>query len=113
MTDFSAEARALIDKFPNRPYYRRSLTPKRRKQIVNRDNGTCQYCGTKKPSVRFEVDHIIPCGISEPFNLVLSCNDCNRSKSHSVWLPKNLHEITKNHLEWRQLVERLANTSVA
>lgn len=109
MSNFRAEVNSLINSFPERPYYRRSITPKRKIQIANRDNKTCQYCGTKQPGVRFEIDHIIPCGVSESFNLVLSCNDCNRSKGHSVWIPKNIYEITANNPEWRKLIEKLAS----
>jgi len=51
----------------------------------------CSYCGgTEGP---FEIDHVIPLargGSNEPWNLVLACRACNRSKKDRLiaeWLP--------------------------
>jgi hypothetical protein len=50
-----------------------------RKQILERDNYLCEYCGRRAS----EVDHVIPIsrgGSNEPTNLVAACYDCNRGK---------------------------------
>ena len=55
----------------------RSLRP----YILQRDNFTCVYCGTKKGP--FEIDHVMPIargGTNKESNLVCSCRNCNRSK---------------------------------
>ncbi len=62
---------------------RKSLSKKVRFEVFKRDVFTCQYCGSKPPSVVLEVDHIIPVasgGENDEDNLVTSCFDCNRGK---------------------------------
>lgn len=62
---------------------RKSLSKKVRFEIFKRDVFTCQYCGSKPPSVVLEVDHIIPVandGKNDEDNLITSCFDCNRGK---------------------------------
>lgn len=52
-----------------------------RARIFERDDYTCQYCGTR--GVPLECDHVIPVsqdGSNEDSNLVTACRDCNRSK---------------------------------
>lgn len=61
-----------------------SVSPKLRWNVLVRDEFTCQYCGAKAPSVRLEVDHLIPRskGGKDLFtNLVTACEECNRGKS--------------------------------
>lgn len=52
-----------------------------RKEIFQRDGGTCQYCGnTAGP---FEIDHVIPWsrgGKHSADNFALACKPCNRDK---------------------------------
>ena len=69
-----------------------------RKNIFQRDNYTCQYCG--KSSGSLTVDHIIPKergGIDDWKNLVTACLSCNLKKgNHSpesvgLKLQKNPH----------------------
>ena len=62
---------------------RKSLSKKVRFEIFKRDVFTCQYCGSKPPSVVLEVDHITPValgGDNSEDNLITSCFDCNRGK---------------------------------
>lgn len=62
---------------------RKSLSKKIRFEIFKRDVFTCQYCGSKPPSVVLEVDHITPValgGDNSEDNLITSCFDCNRGK---------------------------------
>lgn len=54
-----------------------------KKIVFARDEGKCQCCGS---SSELEYDHITPfsCGgNSEPSNIQLLCQTCNRSKSNS------------------------------
>lgn len=65
---------------------RRLMTPALRRQIINRDDHTCQICGNstyKEPNLLLEVDHIVPIakgGITTESNLQTLCWKCNRSK---------------------------------
>jgi 5-methylcytosine-specific restriction endonuclease McrA len=62
----------------------------KRFRVFTRDRFTCRYCGAQAPTVRLEVDHVVPLssgGASGFDNLVTACADCNRGKSDSVVLP--------------------------
>ncbi len=55
-----------------------------RSYIFHRDGARCLYCGDAK-SERYELDHIVPRsrgGTDRVSNLVVSCQDCNVSKSN-------------------------------
>ena len=61
-----------------RPRPRISLS---KREILRRDNFTCQYCGRK--SRQLTIDHVIPRhrnGAHSWENLVAACPPCNRSK---------------------------------
>ena len=54
-----------------------------RKNILKRDNHTCQYCGIR--SVPMTIDHIIPRqkgGEDSWYNLVAACVTCNTRKGN-------------------------------
>ena len=56
-----------------------------RRNILNRDNHTCQYCGIR--SVPMTIDHIIPRQIGGEeswYNLVAACVRCNSRKGNST-----------------------------
>lgn len=63
-------------------------TPKRvvkfsRLNVLLRDDHTCQYCGTKFPRTKLNLDHVIPRsrgGHTTWENIVASCHPCNRRK---------------------------------
>ena len=66
---------------------RKSLGKKLRFNVFKRDAFTCQYCGSKPPSVVLEVDHIHPVsqgGDDSIDNLITACFDCNRGKSSGL-----------------------------
>lgn len=68
---------------------RRAITPKIRFAVFSRDGFTCTYCGHLPPTVRLEIDHIVPLsqgGTNDPSNLVTSCVDCNRGKGSGLWV---------------------------
>lgn len=67
---------------------RKLMTPKLRKQIMERDHYTCQICGKYMPDgVGLHIDHIIPIskgGKSIASNLQVLCSKCNGRKSDTV-----------------------------
>lgn len=66
--------------FGDIPKYTIKLT---RKNIYNRDNNTCQYCGKQFPTDQLNIDHVIPRskgGKNSWENLVCSCIKCNQKK---------------------------------
>ena len=61
-----------------RPRPRVSLS---KREVLRRDNYTCQYCGRK--SSHLTIDHVVPRHMGGPhswFNLVAACSACNRRK---------------------------------
>ena len=64
------------------------MTPELRKQIMERDNYTCQKCGRYMPDgFGLEIDHIVPVskgGETVPWNLQVLCCDCNRKKNAKI-----------------------------
>ena len=75
-----------------REYYsknqRKLMTKELRREIILRDNYTCQICGKYMPDeVGLHVDHIIPIskgGKTVPSNLQVLCSKCNGSKSNKI-----------------------------
>ena len=69
-----------------------------RKNILKRDNHTCQYCGAK--SVLMTIDHIIPRnkgGGDSWENLVAACVPCNTTKGNQLLrnIQMNLSKIPR------------------
>lgn len=71
------------------------LSPVLRKQIAERDNYQCVYCGIfagqyrNGERVKCVIDHYIPLcdggAEADPDNLVFCCWDCNNAKRASLW----------------------------
>lgn len=62
-------------------HIRRPNLPLTKRNILRRDNWTCQYCGAKNK--RMTTDHVIPKrlgGEDSWNNLVCACVECNRKK---------------------------------
>ena len=76
-----------LDKYHSKEQ-RKLMTPALRKQIMERDNYTCQICGKYMPDeVGLHIDHIIPVakgGKSVPSNLQVLCSKCNGSKKDKI-----------------------------
>ncbi len=70
----------------------RRRSKKKRKEVIEKYNGICVYCGEEADTI----DHFIPLasgGTSRYSNLVASCNDCNHEKDDDVWpKPKRMIE---------------------
>ena len=64
-----------------------AVSKRLRYEILRRDNHACRYCGAAAPSVKLNVDHVIPTslgGNDRPENLVTACADCNGGKTSSL-----------------------------
>ena len=63
---------------------RKTISPKVRFQILNRDNFECKYCWLKAGNgIQLQVDHIVPVSnwwTSDINNLITSCFECNIGK---------------------------------
>ncbi|WP_224790995.1 HNH endonuclease [Pseudomonas fluorescens] len=61
-----------------------------RDALFYRENGRCAKCsnnltGIFDPTLKFQIDHIIPIsngGTSDPTNLQILCEKCNKQKSN-------------------------------
>ncbi len=67
----------------NRRPLPRSVSPKIRFAVFQRDGFTCRYCGARPPEAKLEIDHVTPVssgGILDMANLVTACSLCNTGK---------------------------------
>ena len=74
-----------------------TVSKKIRFEVFKRDGFKCKYCGRTPPEVTLEVDHLNPKskgGADDINNLITSCFDCNRGKSHIPLqtIPNSLNE---------------------
>ncbi len=81
--DIFDEVAEFEDRFIKSRLYNTDLKlwKKLRKEVFERDNYTCQYCG--QVGGELEPDHIIPIakgGTNDKENLATSCKRCNRQK---------------------------------
>lgn len=81
------------------------LSPKKRFEILKRDNFKCQYCWRTGKDVTLEVDHITPkskWGTDDIENLITCCRECNSWKWNeelNSW--NSLYKIKLNEFEWK------------
>ncbi len=69
-----------------------------RRNVLQRDNHTCQYCG--KTSGKLTIDHIIPRekhGEDKWENLVAACSPCNLTKGNQTPEEAGMHLLKKPH----------------
>ena len=67
-----------------------------RKNILKRDNYTCQYCGKSKK--KMTIDHIVPKnkgGLNTWYNLVAACVCCNSIKGSKDLKETNMSLVAK------------------
>ena len=77
-------------------YLKTKNIPLTRKNIIERDNYTCQYCG--KYSKNITIDHIIPKvrnGKDSWENLVSACIKCNLNKGNKLISQTNMKLLKK------------------
>src|ERR1700730_14142645 len=66
---------------------RKSISRRKRFEILERDGFRCLYCGRKAPDVKLHIDHFLPFskgGTDESTNLFAACVDCNLGKRDRV-----------------------------
>ena len=95
----AAKKRGLKHRGENSPFYRNGSTPETRlrtnrpswrtlvAEIIQRDNYTCQKCGTT--DCRLAVHHVIPWVLTHsdsPMNLITLCQSCH-AKEELGWTP--------------------------
>ena len=84
---------------------REPIGKKLRFEVFKRDSFRCQYCGRGVPEVILEVDHITPVaegGTNDIFNLITSCQDCNRGKGKTPLSDVQVAEKESAFLEEEQ-----------
>jgi 5-methylcytosine-specific restriction endonuclease McrA len=73
---------------------RRVLRPNRRNLLL-RDDSTCQYCGVVAVSADLTVDHVVPVsrgGAADSWeNLVIACKRCNWRKADRLPVEVGMH----------------------
>jgi 5-methylcytosine-specific restriction endonuclease McrA len=78
-----------LQQMVHRPRPRISLT---RREILRRDNYTCQYCG--KHTVDLTIDHIVPRHLGGQHvwqNVVAACSSCNHHKGGRTLEGAHMH----------------------
>ena len=71
------------------------IPPVNRREVLRRDNHTCQYCGSNK---HLTLDHVIPVsrgGQHKWDNVVTACEKCNQRKSNRTPEDANMPLHTK------------------
>jgi len=99
------------DSFVNQPLYeakktksRKGIGPKLRRDVMQKDNYTCNECGASPKTskgVFLEIDHIIPVskgGGNEIANLQTLCDVCNAGKGNQ--LPDNANTDCESDNPW-------------
>jgi len=85
----------MKDRFSKKNKTERSrMNRKIKKEVLCRDDNTCQFCGEKFNSPELTIDHLIPVsndGLDEIINYVTCCKPCNQKKAN-----KPLHEFAKS-----------------
>jgi hypothetical protein len=82
---------------------RKPISAKKRFDILERDNFTCQSCGAKQSDdVLLEVDHIKPVskgGTNDIDNLVTLCYKCNRGKGARILGEKQSVKLEESRVD--------------
>jgi hypothetical protein len=71
----------ILTEFANIPYKPAALS---RRNIMKRDNNTCQYCGIHIQGENQTIDHVVPRSRGGPHawkNVAASCKRCNSRKA--------------------------------
>lgn len=77
-----------------------------KRNIVRRDDYTCQFCGVKLSENSVTIDHVIPKskgGANSFTNCVTSCFDCNNRKSNLTLEQSGMKLLRKpEHLKYKR-----------
>ena len=84
-----------------------------RKNVFERDQFRCQYCGETYPESKLNLDHVIPRdrgGRTSWENLVTSCIECNSRKAnrlpHQAGLALRKHPVRPKHRPFLSVLHR-------
>ncbi|MFC3417614.1 HNH endonuclease [Algoriphagus hitonicola] len=89
---FEYPAVICLNEYKNVPYKGVLLN---RNNLFRRDNGECQYCGSRR---HLTIDHVVPRskgGKTSWTNLVTACNRCNVNKGDKT--PEQAGLLLRNH----------------
>ncbi|TME84655.1 MAG: HNH endonuclease [Chloroflexi bacterium] len=79
----------------------RRLLRANRRNLLLRDDGTCQYCGKGMPSAQLSVDHVVPTsrgGAANSWeNQVIACRRCNGRKGNRLLSEAGMRLIRPPH----------------
>lgn len=94
---FSAPLTIALKYYINSRLVFKRPAPLNNRNLIIRDNNTCQYCGRTKSQLtakeKMTRDHIIPRdkgGIDDWLNVALSCDTCNNKKGNKYMSEKNM-----------------------
>ena len=80
-----------------------------RRNLFQRDDNTCQYCGKRPGTKELTIDHVLPRsrgGLSTWVNCVLACVDCNRRKANRLPDEAHMHLLkTPKTPAWTPIME--------
>ena len=86
----------VMNEYVNTKKRRRSFAPSTRNVLI-RDNFTCQYCGVKLSLKSGTKDHVVPFSKGGPTsmkNLVAACKDCNAKKDDRTCAESGMYPRT-------------------
>ena len=94
-----------------RPLHHRTLTPRQKEEILERDNYVCIYCLGDAT----EVDHVVPfiwSQCDEPENLVSCCSICNHIAGSFVFddfdLKSEYIRATRQNRKWKKRLKKIS-----
>lgn len=87
----------------------RQVLPFTRRNLVRRDESTCQYCGRRPGANELSIDHVMPRsrgGETSWENCVLACVHCNRRKGSKLVHDAGMRLLTRpNAPQWSPIFE--------
>lgn len=87
----------------------RQVLPFTRRNLVRRDQSTCQYCGRRPGTAELSIDHVVPRsrgGDTSWENCVLACVHCNRRKGSKLAHDAGMRLLRKPHVpQWSPIFE--------
>lgn len=84
------------------------FSPEKRKQILSTNHKICAHCGKKLTLKNMTIEHIIPLsrgGKNEKENLCCLCEDCNKEKRNTFYLPNGFYHAIKKTSRYTQICE--------
>jgi len=101
---FDVPTALVLVRYVNIPYKEASLT---RRNILWRDENTCQYCETQLNESNQTLDHVLPVsrgGKHEWTNLVACCRKCNAKKANRTPDEANMQLLREPKMPTRRVL---------